>query len=53
MDMLVEVSRSSVISRHVHSLCTEASDATYTRRTDIDHWATLPSKSTFMYLPSI
>ncbi|XP_073990838.1 BRICHOS-like domain-containing protein out at first [Rhodnius prolixus] len=42
MDMLVEVARSGVLSRHVHSLCTEASDATYTRRTDIDHWTSLP-----------
>ncbi|BES94552.1 unnamed protein product [Nesidiocoris tenuis] len=42
MNMLVEVSRSAAISRHIASLCAEASDATYTRTVDVESWVTLP-----------
>ncbi|RZF44492.1 hypothetical protein LSTR_LSTR002265 [Laodelphax striatellus] len=42
MDLFVDVPRSAVISRHVVSLCSEAKDATYTRRKDLDLWAAQP-----------
>ncbi|KAF6211066.1 hypothetical protein GE061_014179 [Apolygus lucorum] len=42
MNMLMEVGRSAVISRHIATLCTEANDATYTRTADIESWASLP-----------
>lgn len=44
MNMLVEVSRSAAISRHIASLCAEASDATYTRTVDVESWVTLPGR---------
>jgi hypothetical protein len=42
MELFVDVARAGVISRHVPALCAEASDATYTRRVDIDLWSQLP-----------
>lgn len=43
MDLWVEVgssSASSAISRHIPTLCAEATDATYARESDLELWAT-------------
>lgn len=40
----VNLDRSTPISRHISSLCSEASDSTYIRDADIRTWATLPGK---------
>ncbi|CAA9998741.1 unnamed protein product [Nesidiocoris tenuis] len=51
MNMLVEVSRSAAISRHIASLCAEASDATYTRTVDVESWVTLPEPQQGRFQP--
>lgn len=43
----VNLERSTPISRHISSLCSEASDSTYIRDADIRTWATLPGKHFF------
>lgn len=40
----VSLEGSTPISRHISSLCSEASDSTYMRDADIRTWATLPGK---------
>lgn len=47
MDLFVDVPRSGVISKHIATLCSEAKDATYTRRTDLNRWASQPGKLCF------
>uniref|UniRef100_A0A1B6DUF9 Out at first protein n=1 Tax=Clastoptera arizonana TaxID=38151 RepID=A0A1B6DUF9_9HEMI len=39
LDLFVDVARSSVISKHIAVLCSEAADATYTRRADLEVWS--------------
>ena len=45
MDLFIDVSRSSVISKHIPNMCTEAKDATYTRRADLKLWSQQPGSS--------
>ncbi|KAK7868974.1 hypothetical protein R5R35_013902 [Gryllus longicercus] len=45
MELLLDVGRSALVSRHVAPLCAEAADATYTREADLKMWATLPGAS--------
>lgn len=40
----VNLDRSTPISRHLSSLCSEASDSTYVRDVDLKMWAELPGK---------
>lgn len=42
MTAWVDLDRSAPISRHLSSLCTEASDSTYVRDVDLKAWAELP-----------
>lgn len=44
MTAWVDLDRSAPISRHLSSLCTEASDSTYVRDVDLKAWAELPGK---------
>ncbi|XP_054260599.1 out at first protein-like [Macrosteles quadrilineatus] len=53
MELFVDVARAGVISRHVPVLCAEASDATYTRRADIDMWSQLPGSSKASLLAAV
>jgi len=39
MDLFIDVPRSSIISRHIAPMCTEAKDSTYTRQADVKMWA--------------
>lgn len=45
MELLLDVSRAAIISRHIAPLCAEAADATYTREADLKLWAALPGAS--------
>lgn len=45
MDYFVDLSKSAVLSKHIAGMCSEASDATYTRHSDIELWGTLPGAS--------
>lgn len=38
----VNLERSSPISRHLSSICSEAKDSTYVRDVDLKSWAELP-----------
>lgn len=42
MTAWVDLDRSAPISRHLSSLCTEASDSTYVRDVDLKAWAEQP-----------
>lgn len=53
MDVFVDVPRSAVISKHIVDLCSEAADATYTRRADIELWARQPGRSLSSLLGAI
>uniref|UniRef100_A0A1B0GMV4 Out at first protein BRICHOS-like domain-containing protein n=1 Tax=Phlebotomus papatasi TaxID=29031 RepID=A0A1B0GMV4_PHLPP len=44
MTSWVTLERSSSISRHIASLCAEASDSTYARDVDLRAWAELPGR---------
>lgn len=46
MDYFIDLSKSAVLSKHIAGMCSEASDATYTRHSDIQLWGTLPGKQT-------
>lgn len=39
MDYTVDLSRSNIFSPHINDLCSEASEASYTRNEDIQMWA--------------
>lgn len=42
MDLFLDVSQSKEISKHVATLCAEASGSTYTRNDDIKQWIQRP-----------
>lgn len=44
MDYTVDLSRSAVLSPHITDLCSEASEASYTRYEDIQLWAAAQGK---------
>ncbi|XP_001603817.1 out at first protein [Nasonia vitripennis] len=45
MDLFLDVSQSSVVSKHISDICSEAADSTFTRYEDIKHWAQRPGSS--------
>ncbi|XP_018324718.1 out at first protein [Agrilus planipennis] len=53
MTYSVDLGRSSIISPHISDMCTEASDATYTRYEDIQQWATSQGLSENVYLNAV
>lgn len=46
MSSWVQLNRSLSITRHLQSLCAEATDATYVRDVDLKAWAELPGELT-------
>lgn len=44
MDYTVDLSRSNIFSPHINDLCSEASEASYTRNEDIQMWAQTQGK---------
>ncbi|KAM8903850.1 out at first protein homolog [Spinachia spinachia] len=38
MSATVNISRASQLSSHIHNMCSEAGEATYTRESDVRHW---------------
>jgi hypothetical protein len=44
LDFFLDVSQSSVISKHISTLCSESAESTYTRNEDIKLWAQRPGK---------
>ncbi|XP_075224596.1 BRICHOS-like domain-containing protein out at first isoform X1 [Lycorma delicatula] len=53
MDLFVDVPRSGVISKHIATLCSEAKDATYTRRSDLNRWASQSAVSLHALLDAV
>lgn len=47
MDLFLDVSQSSVVSKHISELCSEAADSTFTRYEDIKQWAQRPGEEPF------
>lgn len=46
----VNLDRSAPISRHLSSMCAEASDSTYVRDVDLKMWAELPGKIYLIFM---
>lgn len=44
MDLFLDVSQSSIVSKHISDLCADAADTTYTRNEDLKQWAQRPGK---------
>lgn len=50
MTSWLHLNRSSVISKHLKSLCNEASDFTYVRDVDLTAWSQLPGNFDSLFL---
>lgn len=50
MDLFLEISQSSIVSKHISDLCSEAADTTFTRYEDIKQWAQRPGNIKCSYV---